>query len=192
MSKMAAAVIIFLAAIVCVPARGAAQEPVASFDQLTTRLKVGDRIWVIDAGGRKTYGRIQSLSTDALIVDADGPKKFTVSNLKLIQAHKRDSLKNGTLIGLAVGGSLAAVWCTAAAVSNDPNVDAGVECAEGLISFAGLGTLLGLGLDALTPGKGPVVYRSSGASGAARFSIAPFLTPRKRGIVVSFAFGGAR
>ena len=42
--------------IVLVPALSAAQEPVKSFDQLNTRLKVGDTVWVTDAEGRESKG----------------------------------------------------------------------------------------------------------------------------------------
>ena len=39
------------------PAIAAAQEPVTSFDQLDTRLKPGDTVWVTDAQGREIKGK---------------------------------------------------------------------------------------------------------------------------------------
>ena len=43
--------------IAILPALAAAQEPVKSFDQLNTRLKPGDTVWVTDAQGRESKGR---------------------------------------------------------------------------------------------------------------------------------------
>jgi hypothetical protein len=47
-----------------------------------------------------------------------------------------------------------------------------------------------VGVDALIPGRRQVVYRASGTPGPsqARVSIAPFVTPRAKGVAVSFAF----
>lgn len=174
--------------IVLLPGVSAAQDPVKSFDQLDTRLKVGDTVWVTDAQGREVKGKIQSLSADALALTAGDPRTFAARDVSIIRDRQRDSLKNGTLIGLAIGGGLAAVWCTGAAVDDSPSVSAGTECAEGLIAFGGLGTLLGLGLDAAIPGKMRVVYRAPGAPGDARLFVAPVLTPRMKGVAVSFAF----
>ena len=67
-------------------------------------------------------------------------------------------------------------------------MSAGVECAEGLIVFGGLGTLLGLGIDAAGGGKGLVVYRAPGASGHTRLSLAPVITPRAKSVAVAFSF----
>jgi hypothetical protein len=97
------------------PASAAAQDSVKSFDQLNTRLKPGDRVWVTGAQGREVEGRIERLSADGLTPNADGA----------------------------------------------------------------------------TPGKGLVAYRApgpAGASGHAGLSIAPVITPRTRGLAVSFAF----
>ena len=42
--------------IILLPALAAAQDPVKSFDQLNTRLKIGDTIYVTDAQGREVKG----------------------------------------------------------------------------------------------------------------------------------------
>lgn len=173
------------------PALAAAQEPVKSFDQLATRLKPGDRVWVTDAKGREVEGTIQALGPNALTLDAEQPRNFAAGDVSLVRTAKRDSLKNGTLIGLGVGGSLAAAWCIGAAATDDPAISAGVECAEGLIVFGGLGTLIGLAVDAASPGKGAVLYRAPGAAGSpgyARLSVAPMITPRAKGIALALRF----
>jgi hypothetical protein len=61
-----------------------------------------------------------------------------------------------------------------------------VECAEGLVVYAGLGTLLGAGIDAVIPGKMRVAYRAPGAT--TRVSIVPVVARRTAGIAVSLSF----
>ena len=171
-------------------ALAAAQEPVKSFDQLNTRLKPGDTVWITDARGREIEGRIESLAPDAITLDAGGARIFAAADVGLIRDGRRDSLKNGTLIGLGIGGGLAAAWCVAAAATDDPAISPGVECFEGAVVFGGLGTLFGLAIDAANPGKGRVAYRAPGSPGAAsaRLSIVPVVTPRAKGVALSFAF----
>jgi len=190
--RLARVVEILTASILLIaPALAVAQEPVTSFEQLGRRLKPGDRIWVTDAKGREVEGRIQRVWADALTVDTEPPRTFPARDVSLIRQTRRDSLWNGTLIGLGIGGGLASAWCLGAALDDSPSVNAGVECAEGFIVFGGLGTLLGLVIDAAVPGKGLVVYRAPGASGApghARLSIAPLITPRTKGVALSYSF----
>ena len=56
--------------------------------------------------------------------------------------------------------------------------------------FGGIFAAVGLAVDALIPGKKVVVYRAPSAApaGGARLSIAPMVTPRAKGVAVSFAF----
>ena len=66
----------------------------------------------------------------------------------------------------------------------------GVACGEGFFVFGGLGTLLGLGIDAAIPGRMRVVYRAPGSGGvaSARLSIAPFVTSRTKGVALAVTF----
>ncbi len=183
-----AATAILVAAFAAAPVVTAPQEPVKSFDQLNTRLVPGDTIWVTDGEGREVKGKVQSLSSNALSLDANGPRTFAARDVSVIRERPRDSLKNGTLIGLGIGGGLATAWCIGAIATDE---HPGVECPEGFIVFGGLGTLLGLGIDALIPGKKIVVYRAPGPAGApghARVSIVPVVTPRTRGVALSYSF----
>jgi hypothetical protein len=174
------------AALVLLPALAGAQEPVKSFDQLNTRLKVGDKVWVTDAQGREVPGKIHSLSPDALTLSADGAKTLAAGDVGLIRERRPDSLKNGAWIGLAVGGGLALGACLG---STEGSGDSG-WCAVAFGFYGALGAGLGVGIDALIPGKKLVVYRAPGSTGAssARFSLAPVITPRHKGIAVSFSF----
>ena len=167
-------------------ALAAAQEPVRSFDQLDTRLKPGDKVWVTDAKGRETEGKIQTLAPDTLTLRGDGARTFASRDVSLIRHRRPDGIWNGALIGLAVGGGIAAAGCIAIAGEDD----AGAWCAMGLIGYGVFGTGIGMAVDAIVPGKKIVAYRAPGAAGRpeARLSIAPVITPRAKGVALSFAF----
>jgi len=171
------------------PALAVAQEPVTSFEQLGMRLKPGDRIWVTDAKGREVEGRIQRVWADALTVDTEPPSTFPARDVSLIRQTTPDSLWNGTLIGLGIG---AAPWCIAAAASHEPGMSVGVECLEGTVVFGSIGALIGLAIDA-GHGKKLTVYRApstpgTGGASHARLSIVPVITPRMKGVALSYSF----
>jgi hypothetical protein len=111
----------------------AAQESAASFDALAGRIQVGQRIWVTDTAGRESSGRVERLSSDGLVLKANRVETFTASEIRRVRAREHDSLKNGTLIGLGMGGGMGTVWCIAANADDSGDIDAGVECAEGFI-----------------------------------------------------------
>ena len=186
MKLTSAAAVAVLAAMLGAPAPAAAQEPVKSFDQLNTRLKVGDKVWVTDAQGRELQGKIHSLSSDALTLGTDGARTFAARDVSAIRERPPDSLKNGALIGFGVGGGLALGACLSYAEGSDD----GGWCAALVGIYGALGAGLGVGIDALIPGKKRVAYRAPGAAGAAqaRLSVAPVIMPRHRGVAVSFSF----
>ena len=185
-SLAAALTVVMTLTLVLAPVAAPAQEPVQSFDQLNTRLKVGDTVWVTDAQGREVQGRIHSLSPDALTLGADGSKTFAAREVGAIRERRPDSLKNGALIGMGAGGAVAIVsmltldfeGCT-------------VGCVAAVLGyFGGIGAGVGALVDAMIPGKKQAVYRAPGAAGAssARLSFAPVITPRHKGVAVSLSF----
>ena len=167
------------------PAPCAAQEPVRDFSQLNTRLRPGDSIWVTDAQGREVKGRILSLSTDEVTLEGGSRRSFGAPDVSTIQLRRNDSLANGALIGLGVGGGLTLVACLVSVDSSDAG-----WCAAAAAVYGGIGAAIGVGIDALIPGKKILAYRAPAAPGsaAARLSIAPVVTTRAKGVVVSFAF----
>jgi hypothetical protein len=172
------------AALLLLPALAGAQEPVKSFDQLNTRLKVGDTIYVTDAQGREIKGKIRGLDPSALTVDHGGPETFQADAVGLITQRKGRRVVRLTLYGLglgaAAGGFAAGIGCS--------------DCEEALFGGVLFGGLIGAGtgavIGALIPGKTLVVYRAPGAAGAtsARFSLAPLITPARKGVAASFSF----
>ena len=171
-------------------AAAAAQEPAASFDALAARIQVGQRIWVTDTTGREVRGRLERLSSDGLVVKARGLETFAAPDVRRVRARARDSLKNGTLIGLGIGGGMGTAWCIGAIADDSGDIDARVECAEGFIVFPGLGALIGLAVDAVIPGKMRVVYQAplSQEASPAKLMIVPLFSSRVKGLAVSFAF----
>jgi hypothetical protein len=172
--------------IVLLPALAAAQEPVKSFDQLNTRLKVGDTVWVTDAQGREIKGKVQGLDAASLKLDARTPLWFAASDVRVIQERRPDSVKNGALIGLGAGGAFAIV-----AMLTQDFEGCTVGCVVGVLAYGGaIGAGVGALVDVMIPGKKQAVYRASGAAGAtsARFSVAPVITPRTKGVVLSISF----
>lgn len=180
--------ILAIAALAAVPSHAAAQGPVTAFDQVNTRLKVGDTVWVTDTQGRETQGRIEGLTPDALMLD--GRRTFHADDVSVIRDREHDSVKNGTLIGLGIGGGLGLAWCRAAAADTSPRISTGVECLEGFTVYGGLGTLLGWAIDAAIPGKRRVAYHAPGAPSASehRRSSELLVSLRANRVTVSFLF----
>jgi hypothetical protein len=176
-----------IAAFLASAAAVSAQETAASFDALAGRLQVGQRIWVTDATGREVQGRLERLSSDGLVLKAEVLETIAAPDVRRVRARARDSLKNGTLIGLGIGGGLGTAWCIGAIADDSGDIDAGVECAEGFTVFPGLGALIGRAVDALIPGKVQVVYQASQPRGAS-LMVAPVFSPRVKGLAVVFAF----
>jgi hypothetical protein len=163
----------------------AAQEPVKSFDQLNTRLRVGDTIYVTDAQGFERSGKILDLSAASLTFDDGGPRTVAGSEVRVVKERERDSLKNGALIGLAVGAGIGSTF--AALICSGDGCDAGgVLLGVGLYGAIGAG--IGTGIDAAIPGRKRVVYRAAGAMSAPRVSLAPVVTPRRKGLALSISF----
>ena len=164
------------------PAVASAQQPVATFSQLNTRLKPGDRVWVTDAQGREHSGKITDLGSTSLTLGTDIRQTFTAADVRLIQERRPDSLANGALIGLGVG---ALVGFALACVGEPGDADCVVP---GSLVFAGIGAGIGVGIDALIPAKKRTVYQGATSSSAARLTIAPVITPRRKGVALRAVF----
>ncbi len=149
------------------PAPASAQEPLTSFEQLSSRVTIGDTLWVTDKDGRVTRGRLDQLTTGSLTLQTGRPKLFEAASINVIRQRQHDSVKTGALIGLGVGGAMGTAWCIGAVLDDSGDVDPKVECPEGLI-FAGLGTLTGAGIDAIIPGRLTVIYRGQAPPASTR------------------------
>ena len=191
MKTDASALILMLAAALAAPGSALAQEPVRSFDQLNTRLKPGDTVYVTDAQGREIKGKIRDLSPSALTIEGDSAGTLQSDAVRQVAMRKGKPTAKGAWWGLAVGGGLGIAWLAIA--SQDPgDGSAGIGVAI-LGGCAGLGAGVGAAIGAAVPAKTLVVYRAPGAPGSAgssqaRVSIAPVITPRTKGAAVAVAF----
>ena len=172
------------------PTLSAAQEPVTSFDQLNTRLKVGDTVWVTDAQGREIKGQIRELGPSALTLDSADTTTLDADAVRLVAQRKGHPVGRGALYGL-IGGAAAGVILGATGVvscEDCANSSSGKDALRAGLALGVVGAGLGAVIGAARPGKEVVVYRAPGASGSARLSLAPVITPRTKGVAVSFSF----
>ena len=191
MIRSAWTVLLPVAGLLAAATAASAQESAASFDRLAERIQVGQLIWVTDTRGREVRGRLERLSSDGLVLRTNGLELFGAPDVRRVRARDRDSLRNGTLVGLAIGGGLGTAWCIGAIADDSGDINAGVECAEGFTVFPGLGALVGLAVDAAIPGKMRVVYQPSPPQGSprARLTIVPsFSRRRTAGVTFVVAF----
>jgi hypothetical protein len=172
--------------IVLLPAVSVAQEPVNSFDQLDTRLKVRDTVSGTDRAGRKVKGKLTDLSASSVTVategmkDGDSPSRFEIRDITLIQRH--DSMLNGVLIGFAAGfvGTLVG----SKVGGTDCDADTCDEVIGYSFLFGGIGAAAGLAIDGL---RGPkTVYLASIAG--THVSLQPLLSRRIKGVAVAYSF----
>ena len=82
------ALILILAAALAAPGPALAQEPVASFDQLSTRLKPGDTVYVTDAQGREIKGKLRELGPSALTLEGDAAGTIQSDAVRLVTKRK--------------------------------------------------------------------------------------------------------
>ena len=182
-------VTILAAAVLAVPLMAAAQEPVRSFDQLDTRLKPGDTLWVTDAQGRESKGTLKGLTGRALTLKRWRTSTIDAADILAIDARRPDSTRNGTLIGLAVGEGLAAVCYAAGVRGGDPETIGFAEL--GFVLFGLAGADIGWMADSAIVGPRFAAYRAPAAGSAAghrRLAVAPVITPRAKGVAVSLRF----
>jgi len=188
MKLAVSALIVFVAAALVLPSLAAGQEPVKSFDQLNTRLKAGDTIWVTDSQGREIEGKLSRLSPASLQLTTDGDvEELPAERVGTIRVQPADRLRNGVLWGALVGFVGGALSCGVNPQCTGDEGGAGMAAGLGILGAAA-GAGIGALIDAAVKGPKLTVYRASGTAGDAHFSIAPVITPRAKGVAVSFAF----
>jgi hypothetical protein len=172
------------ALIILAAATAEAQELAGTFDQLRVLVKPGDTLTVVDDSGQRVEGKVSSLSASALSLTVSGkPRQFLSTDIDTIEKRGPDSLKNGALIGLAIGGGIGAAGMIALAATAD---NPGAFVAVGLLMYGGIGAGIGSGVDALIEGR-RVIYARSGSAGST-LTVAPLLGKTRKGMRVSLRF----
>ena len=174
-----------------------AQQVATSFEQLRSLVKPGATIYLTDASGRRTKGKLGELSASSLELLArqtgpDGRETFvtkarlTQGDVRLILLERRDPLWKGTLIGLGVGAIPGAFAGLAGCAQYNSNA-----CVTGPILGAlmigGIGAGIGAAIDALITERTTVYYRapSQRSSGV---QVSPLFSKSGAGIQMSVRF----
>ena len=160
----------------------AAQQPVASLDQLDSLRNSRATVTVTDTGGRQFRGTVERASPTQLSLRTGGEtRQFGVADVRTVRVRREDSLINGALIGAAVGGGLTSLYFLDNECHDDP------ACYGAVAAYAGIGALTGLGIDALRH-RSVVVYTAPASGTARRVVVAPVLGRGRTGLRMTIAF----
>jgi hypothetical protein len=112
-------------------------QPVHSFEELRHRIAVGDTVYVFDTSGQAIRGRVAMLSADVLTLDTGGAQRsFSGRDIRRVDRRRRDSVRNGILIGAASGALVG--FRIGKGLDSPACPRAGVECGQGaMLGLAG-------------------------------------------------------
>jgi hypothetical protein len=122
-------------------------------DFSTVQLKGMPTVYVEDRSGREVEGKLVSLTESALTIDIDGVGR-TFAPAEVTKIDRRgDSLKNGALIGAAVGLFTGLLGdCPRAGTNNDSKGCPGARVGY-VLGGSAIWAGIGAGIDALIPGR---------------------------------------
>ena len=172
-----------------------AQVRVATLDELRRAVSPGDVVSVVQTTGGSIKGRLLRLGTADLEIRAEieergRPRRrdditIPFSAVQSLE-RRRDSSRNGTAIGAAVGAGISgAMFVSAAAVDwNEVDEWAPIYLGYGAV-FSGVGALVGWAVDS---GRSkPHVRFDRRSTSALELRVAP-LASRRAGVVVMMSF----
>lgn len=161
-----------------------AQELAGSFEQLRVLVKVGDTVSVTDGTGQEIRGTIAELSSSSLALLVGGNRRTLSENdIRMMRQRRSDSLANGAKWGFGIGAGLGLLGGLAIAAEYD---DSAALVPLVALLYGGLGTGIGVGVDAMISGT-QVIYSRPAAS-SARLTLSPLLARDRRGVLVSLGF----
>lgn len=109
-------------------------------------------VFVQERSGAETRGRLLSITPDAIAIDVEGSqRRFAAADVVRID-RRGDSLKNGALIGAAVGVFTAFLSDCPRTGNSAGNGCAGARVAY-LLGGSAIWAGIGAGIDALIPGR---------------------------------------
>lgn len=160
-------------------------------ENIRARVKDGQKVLITDDQGQQFKGRIGAMAPAKLNIVVDG-KSVDVPYDRIVRVDRpNDSLANGALIGLGVGAALGLI--AVAREDRNGNCSPGdYYCGDttsggylaGTLIVGGLGTAVGVGIDALIHRKHEIYRRGVGAHTA----VAPALGRGVRGVIVSIGW----
>lgn len=161
-----------------------AQELAGSFDQLRVLVRAGDTVRVTDDTGRETRGTIAELSSASLeLLVAGNRRQFRESDISTIRQRRSDSLGNGAKWGFGIGAGLGLLGALAYIAEYDDS--AAVVPAFALV-YGGLGTGIGVGIDAMISSDQVIYSRAKGTG--ATVTLRPIVTRGRMSVHASLAF----
>jgi hypothetical protein len=87
-----------------------AQTVPASFKDMQFLVGPGNRVTVVDSAGAEITGRIAELDASRLSIQTPaGPRSFSQDDVVVVRQRRSDPLKNGLMIGAAIGAGLGLV-----------------------------------------------------------------------------------
>ena len=168
------------------PLRASAQGTATSFEQLRVLVRSGDTITVREAGGVETTGKVESLSSTSLLLNAAGTRReLREPDVTEILQRRQDSLGNGALLGLVIGAATGGTFLAVVCSREDEDCGGAREVLAFVGVYAGIGTGIGVGFDALIVGR-QVVYQKQ--VGRVSLGVTPLLTRGRTGAAVSVGF----
>ena len=159
------------------------QEVASSFEQLRSRVSVGDKVTVTDVMGREMQGTIADLSSSSLaLVVGKTQTEFFEADVETVS--RRDSRWNGTLWGLGLGGVLGATLDKSLVEEyGRDDISSGSSVAF-IATAAGIGAGIGFAVDAMIKGR-RVIYSRPRTSMRRNATLLPMWGTRRKGIFVS-------
>ena len=137
-----------LTALLFAPAAVQAQEPLGGWQGL--KASSLETIYVTDDTGRQTEGKLLKFDTDSLVMLVDGTEQRFDAQRVLRIEKRGDSVKNGALIGGALGLLFSGI---AMGIADCPTEDGSGSCTgskvAGFVIGTGLYTAMGAGIDAM-------------------------------------------
>jgi hypothetical protein len=175
----------FLALTMVTAGAASGQTVATSFEQLRFKVKAGDTVFVTDDGASEREARILDLTSAVLAVSIDGVRyELAESSVRRIRQRVPDSRKNGALIGSLVGAAGSAAG--AIAMASPAGSCTGGCVAGNVLIGGGLGSLVGLGIDALIQRRKDVYVKSGQAS--LDIDLSPVVSSHVRGVRVLLQF----
>lgn len=169
---------------------GCAQHRVAnSFAELQPRLKVGQTLYLTVAGGEVRKGTLDAFSAEGAQVRIAGATT-QFSERDTVQIAVPEPLWQGAVIGAASGAALGAS-AQLVGQAHECFFGSAGACGSrtpvaGLVMGAGLGTAIGIGIDALV-WKRTTVFTAAGAAHR-RIVVSPTARRRSAGIQLTAVF----
>ena len=127
-------------------------------NDLRDKVKAGQEVAVTDEQGLKLRGRIVNVAADSLTLER-GDRREQLQYSHIVRIDRVDDLRNGALIGLAVGLGLFA-WDAAVSAEDGLTLNAAGYVVFGAL-YGGLGAGAGAGIDALIGGDRNIYERGS-------------------------------